>query len=90
MHALFLVLGLAFAGCAGSETPDSETPTEPADESSDDAADAPAPDTCLGQYRVDSPCMNEDNFAACQAAEAECPGWVAVMESCPLQFRCGR
>ncbi len=44
-------------------------------------------DTCAG-YSVTDSCMNEENFAACQAAEAQCPGSVAVMESCPLQFAC--
>lgn len=46
-------------------------------------------DTCAG-YSVTDSCMNEENFAECQAAEAECPGSVAVMESCPLQFACER
>lgn len=44
-------------------------------------------ETCAG-YRASDSCMNEDNFAECLAAEAECPGSVAVMESCPLQFAC--
>lgn len=59
----------------------SVAPADGDDVASDDAA------TCAGLSATDS-CMNEENFAACQAAEAQCPGSVAVMESCPLQFAC--
>lgn len=52
-----------------------------------DGAAAPTAETCEG-HAVDDPCMGEDAFAACQAAAAECPGEVQVMESCPLQFGC--
>lgn len=47
----------------------------------------PSPDSC-GGYGPNDACMNEDNFAACQVREAECPGQVLVLESCPLQFAC--
>ena len=46
-----------------------------------------ASDVCAGHRATDS-CMNEDNFAECQRVEAECPGSVVALESCPLQFAC--
>lgn len=46
-----------------------------------------AGESCAGHRATDA-CMNDDNFAACQQREAECPGAVLVLESCPLQFRC--
>lgn len=52
------------------------------------SADAePAPQTCAG-YGPNDACMNEESFAACLAREAQCPGQVLVLESCPLQFAC--
>lgn len=48
--------------------------------------DAPSESMCL--EIEDDACMNEDNLQECLDAEAECPGTVLIMESCPLQFGC--
>ena len=45
-------------------------------------------DTFCTDLMATSSCMNEDNLAECEAAAADCPGEVLVMESCPLQFGC--
>lgn len=50
-------------------------------------SDAQTDDTCAGHSRTDA-CITEENFAQCQAREAECPGQVLSLESCPLQFAC--
>ncbi len=55
--------------------------------SSEPQTDARAADTCAGHSRTDA-CITEENFAQCQAREAECPGQVLSLESCPLQFAC--
>ena len=46
--------------------------------------------SCLGFTKDDS-CMNGKAFGECMSALAQCGGdgsKVAVLESCPLQFRC--
>jgi hypothetical protein len=54
------------------------------------AGDDDVPSTfCDDLMANDAGCMNEDNLAECKTAQAECPGNVLVMESCPLQFGCG-
>jgi hypothetical protein len=64
-------------GCGGSDEPDGNDGTSGGDTS----------DTCLSYRRGDA-CIDDDNLAACQAAEAQCPGQVLIAESCPLQFSC--
>jgi hypothetical protein len=64
---------LLLPACGGSSAP------PPSDVDEDD--------TCAG-YSPSHQCMNPDNFELCRALEAECPGQVLVMESCPLQFSC--
>lgn len=49
--------------------------------------DGAATESC-GGYRPTGECMNEENFAQCLEREAECPGQVIALESCPLQFDC--
>ena len=44
-------------------------------------------ESCAG-YSLGDACITEDNFAQCQEMEAQCPGEVVAMESCPLQFAC--
>ena len=73
MKTTLALLALLLMACGSSTHP-------PAD------AD-PSAATC-GGYGPNDACMNEDNFAACQAREAECPGQVLALESCPLQFAC--
>jgi len=55
------------------------------------ATAAPAQDTgddgCAGYHTGDA-CVNDTNLAACREREAECPGSVIVLESCPVQFAC--
>ncbi len=46
-----------------------------------------AGDACAG-FGPNDACINEENLAQCRAREAECPGQVLVLESCPLQFAC--
>ena len=46
--------------------------------------------SCLG-YSLGDPCITRKNLAQCRAAVAKCGDEpVAVLESCPLQFRCDR
>ena len=72
MCALFAVVAMA---CGTSSHPGSTAD-----------GDAP-PETCAGHRATDA-CMNEDNFASCLERDAECPGAVLSLESCPLQFAC--
>lgn len=74
-HAIIVLFALSAIACGTSTHP-------PAAPDGDTASE-----TCAGHGPNDS-CMNEDNFAQCQAREAECPGQVLVLESCPLQFAC--
>ncbi len=79
--AIALSLSLVATAC---DKPSSATPpVDPATE--DDGATGTG--TCAGHAPTDT-CMDENNFAQCQKMEAECPGEVLVMESCPLQFGC--
>ena len=39
-------------------------------------------------YSLDDACITAENLAQCEDMSAQCPGQVAVMESCPLQFGC--
>ena len=39
-------------------------------------------------YAVGDACITAENLAQCEEMSAQCPGRVAVMESCPLQFSC--
>jgi hypothetical protein len=80
MKTTLALLALLLVACGSSTYPPPGAPD------GDTGAD-PSPDTC-GGYGPNDACMNEDNFAACQAREAECPGQVLVLESCPLQFAC--
>ena len=50
-------------------------------------ADAPVSSECAG-YSLSDSCIDEENFAECQRLEAQCPGSVIAMESCPVQFAC--
>lgn len=43
--------------------------------------------TCAGYAQSDA-CIDPTNFEQCRSMEAQCPGQVQVMESCPLQFSC--
>lgn len=45
-------------------------------------------DTADCDYDLADPCINEENLAQCQEMAAQCPGAVAVLESCPMQFSC--
>jgi hypothetical protein len=38
---------------------------------------------------LEKACMNEENFAKCQGLEDDGCQNLMIMESCPLQFRCG-
>jgi hypothetical protein len=74
-HATLALLALVLMACGSSTHPPSSNDGDPGS------------GTCAGNGPNDS-CMNEESFAACQAREAECPGQVLVLESCPLQFAC--
>lgn len=79
--SFLLAIGVATAALLACDKPTSpgETP--------DDAGSAD-PTICAGHKEGD-PCVDAEAFAACKEAEAECPGEVVTMESCPLQFACG-
>ncbi len=64
--------------CFGFACGGSETTTETPDQSGN---------SC-DQFTVGDPCITEANLAACREREAQCPGEVMQLESCPLQFSC--
>jgi hypothetical protein len=80
IQSAVLVLSSLAAGCGNS----GDEPTG----NGTSGGDTPvASEECLG-HRVGDACMTDANFAECRAREAECPGEVLELESCPLQFRC--
>lgn len=76
MIRIVVFTALVALGCGGG--------TEPSPGSS--GGEQPT-ESCAG-YTLDDACVNEDNLAECRRREAQCPGEVQVMESCPLQFGC--
>jgi hypothetical protein len=77
-NTLLCTLLISTLGCGSSDEPTGNDGTTGGDGASD---------TCLSYHRGDA-CIDDTNLAACQAAEAQCPGQVLVAESCPLQFSC--
>lgn len=45
-------------------------------------------DFCSEAFEQNAACLSERSGEECEAAYAECPGRVLVLESCPIQFAC--
>lgn len=53
------------------------------------ATDTDATPTCDDLLTSQAGCMNDDNYADCQAKERTCGAeGLLILESCPLQFSC--
>ncbi|MFT5358293.1 MAG: hypothetical protein ACI9KE_005531 [Polyangiales bacterium] len=79
------ILFLMVAACGGVQTGGGSGDEHIAG-STGPAMHDPSMNDCT--YTLEDSCIDEAALAACQAASAECPGQVNVMESCPLQFGC--
>lgn len=88
ISVLLLPLSLAVVSACGGEadepTVEGSTGTESPGSTGDHSASS---DACNG-HRVDDTYIDEEAFAACLEMEAQCPGAVLELESCPLQFAC--
>ena len=72
MRILLLSFLPLLAACGATNTPSEDSSTD---------------DGCAGYHAGDA-CVTDENLAQCREREAECPGAVVVLESCPLQFAC--
>jgi hypothetical protein len=79
--ALGLVLGMHEEPGTQSSLPRIESPVQVA---------AGGPPSCLG-FSLGDPCITRRALGECRAAVAQCGDEpIQVIQTCPLQFRCGR
>ena len=86
-----LALGLALGmnDEPGIQTDRTDTTSVPLVESSLQVA-AGGPPSCMG-FSLGDPCITRRALGQCRAAVAQCgDGLMQVIQTCPLQFRCGR